>query len=162
MAVDGIGGDADADPQRTDGGHVTQLEPGSIFELPEINIVNLKKDVAEIHEDHGPEIFIDGDAGLDAALGQGLAAQGLPGGVPGSQIVQAVAPDAIIAAGEEAPEDGNLLSGLDGLDHPELEASGQDDVGIPQGVVAAGFRHGAQELEIGTEEIRGGLSGPGE
>ncbi len=33
MAADGIRGDADADPQGTDGGHVTQLEPGGIFEL---------------------------------------------------------------------------------------------------------------------------------
>ena len=82
--------------------------------------MNFKKDIAEIQEGHGPEIFIDGDAGLQAAFRQGLAAQGLPGGVPGSQIVQAVAPDAVIAAGKKAPEDGNLLVAWMGSITPNL------------------------------------------
>ncbi len=34
VAVDGVGGDAYADPQGADGRHVAQLNAGGIFELP--------------------------------------------------------------------------------------------------------------------------------
>jgi hypothetical protein len=83
-----------------------------------------------------------------------------PGGPPrrpGAQIIQAIAPDAVIAPAEKAALDGNLGGGLDRLDDAEFETAGKHHI-LDDGLVAAELNDVPIKFQIGAEEVQGAFA----